>query len=193
MSEPNNRRTWIARALALSVTLYLVSQLMPLPGGAGILIVVGLVLGWLWVAARWLVERFGRTAVIALGIAGACIVGIMTTINWLDTPNRRLAGKIEQIPGCYTTTNGGLVTGKIDHVYISANATDRDVYKFIELDKFEELSILFLDGPQLTDATAIALVRLQSLRYLTLAGTGVSEEVAENLRRKLPNCIVNVK
>jgi len=46
---------------------------------------------------------------------------------WLDEPNRRVVAEIEKLSGCYAGTNGTLMTGKVDHVYINYKATDDDV------------------------------------------------------------------
>jgi hypothetical protein len=179
--------------LSLSVGLFVLSLVAPLPVGVRLLILLILAVAWGWIGTRWLVQRFGRTAAIAVAAVVLFATRLFGRAYWLDAPNRRLVAQIERLPGCHAANGGGLFAGKVDHVYISATAADQDVAQFAELDGLDDLHILLIDGPRITDATARRLSRLQSLRHLCLAGTGVSEAVVAELRRALPSCTIEIR
>jgi hypothetical protein len=182
-----------AGALAVSVSLLLLSVVAPLPAEVRLLIVLGLAFGWAWVASRWAVRRFGRMAGLAIAAVALMVGALGAGAYWRDEPNRRLVAAIEQLPGCYTANSRGLLVGKVEHVYINSQATDREVTAFTELSGLDDLQILFLNGPRITDATARRLGRLRSLRHLCLSETGVSAEVAEELQRELPWCSIEIR
>jgi hypothetical protein len=181
------------RALALSVALALVGLTMRLPGEARFLILIGVPAFWLWAGARWSIQRYGQAAAITIAVLVLAASGLAAWAYWRDAPNRRLVAQIEALPGCYAATSGGVLAGKVDHVYISSKAGDREVLQFTEVAGLDDLKILFLDGSRISDETAARIGRLKSLRHLCFSGTGVSEEVVEELRRQLPECEVEVK
>ena len=185
--------TRLRHALSWSVAILLLSQLAPFPNGVRLFIILGLTVCWSIAASFCSVQRFGRKAVVIIAGVLLAAAGVVGRAYWLDQPNRRLVAEIEKLPGFYTTSAPGLLAGKVDHVYINSNASDLDVARFTELSGLDGLQILFLDGPRISDETATKLGQLKSLRHLNLAGTGVSREVSELLRRQLPDCSVEIK
>ena len=179
--------------ISLGVTLLLLLFVVPLPAPVRFLIAAGLVLAGLAAVCKPLLRRFGRKAAVVLAGLAVFLFGFAIYNYWLDAPNRQTLAQINQLQGCYATTNGKLLTGKVVHLYISSKASDETVSRFADIDGLDELRNLIIVGPQISDATAKKLAQLKSLRNLSFRETEVSEAAIENLIRELPNCNIEVR
>jgi hypothetical protein len=183
----------LGSTLSASLALLLVGRLLRLPAGLWLVLVLAFAVSLGWAVSRWLVERFGSKAAVAMVAVALLGGGFVARAYWLDEPNRRLVAEIEKLPGCFPATGGSWLAGELDHVYINSAASDGDVAAFTELEGLGHLRVLFVNGPRLSDATARKLGRLKSLQHLCLSGTGVSQTVGEELRKALPLCNVEIR
>jgi hypothetical protein len=180
-------------AIPLTLALFIMLLVTPLPPEGRIVVVVLLLTGWCVAGVRWLYRRFGQKGIIALAILCSILAGSGGYAYWRDEPNRQLVSQVKQLHAHYVGTNGTYLTGQIDYVYFDEKATDEDVRKFTELKGLDCLDRLVFKGTQITDLTTRKLGQFPQLRFLYIEGARINDETIDHLERALPDCEIEVK
>jgi hypothetical protein len=184
----------LRQAVTLSLTLFLLLLLAPIPVQERRVFAGLLILAWLFFGINWLIRRFGKPALAALVTLVILIGGTAWYAYWQDEPNRNLVAQIEECHPYYVGTTGGeFIRGKVDYVYFDSDATDDDVRRFTALEGLADLRRLVFKGTRVSDATAVRFKRFSGLEHLYIEGAKLGEQTIEVLLDELPNCRIEVK